>query len=221
VIQQAGGKTMADTSGELGRIGPTGQALDTRRRMLAFMAAQILPHEAGLRNWLLTMGVRPDERDDIVQETYYRLLRMNAIDHIGDGRAYLYRTARNVVLEQIRRNKVVSIQTVQNLDDLNIAAHTATPESETSARMELGRVLDLVAGLPERCRRIFEMRKIDGLSQAETARMMRVSENVVEKETARGLMFILDDLARIRTRPAAAARPESRNPSRKMSHVGD
>ena len=182
------------------------------------MAAQILPHEAGLRRWLSTMGVRPDERDDIVQETYYRLLRMNAIDHIDDGRAYLYRTARNVVLEQVRRNKVVSILTVQNLDELGVAAHMATPETEASARMELSRVLGLVAGLPERCRRIFEMRKIDGLSQAETARMMRVSENVVEKETARGLMFILDDLARCRPRSEGGA---ARVENRKIVHVGD
>ena len=184
--------------------------------MLAFLTAQVLPHEAGLRRWLLKLGVKPDERDDIVQETYYRLFRMTAIDHIGDARAYFYRTARNVVLEQARRAKVVSIQTVQNIDELGIAAAVASPESETVARLELNRVLGLIAGLPERCRRIFEMRKIDGLSQAETARMMHVSENVVEKETARGLMFILDDLAR--------PRPEPRVPKlddRKVRHVGD
>jgi len=206
-----------ETGGDSGRVGPTGHAVEDRRRMLAFLTAQILPHEAGLRSWLLTLGVRPDERDDVVQETYYRLFRMGDIDRIGDARAYFYRTARNVVLEQIRRAKVVSIQTVQNLDELGVAAQAPTPETETVARLELGRVLELVAGLPERCRRIFEMRKIDGLSQAETARMMRVSENVVEKETARGLMFILDDLARgrpARTQPAHLDR-------RKVGHVGD
>ncbi len=209
---------MADTSGDLGRIGPTGHTVDTRQRMLAFLTAQVLPHEAGLRSWLLTLGVRPDERDDVVQETYYRLFRMGEIDHIGDARAYFYRTARNVVLEQVRRAKVVSILTVQNLDELGIAAHIPTPETETVARLELRRVLNLVASLPDRCRRIFEMRKIDGLSQAETARMMRVSESVVEKETARGLMFILDDLARGRPRPAGRAPGMD---SRKARHVGD
>ena len=209
---------MADSFGERGAIGPTGHTLEARRRMLAFLTAQVLPHEASLRSWLLKLGVRPDERDDVVQETYYRLFRMSTIDHIDDARAYFYRTARNVVLEQARRAKVVSIQTVQNLDDLGVAAHGPTPESETVARLELGRVLELIAGLPERCRRIFEMRKIDGLSQAETARMMRVSENVVEKETARGLMLILDDLARSRPGPDHRA---SRMNGGKVRHVGD
>jgi RNA polymerase sigma-70 factor (ECF subfamily) len=186
--------------------------------MLAFLTAQVLPHEASLRSWLLKLGVRPDERDDVVQETYYRLFRMSHIDHIGDARAYFYRTARNVVLEQARRAKVVSIQTVQDLDDLGVAAHSPNPESETVARLELSHVLDLIASLPDRCRRIFEMRKIDGLSQAETARMMRVSENIVEKETARGLMFILDDLAR--SRPGSDTRAP-RTDGRKVRHVGD
>lgn len=186
--------------------------------MLAFLTAQVLPHEAALRSWLLKLGVRPDERDDVVQETYYRLFRMSHIDHIGDARAYFYRTARNVVLEQARRAKVVSILTVQNIDELGIASSVATPESETVARLELNRVLGLIASLPERCRRIFEMRKIDGLSQAETARMMRVSENIVEKETARGLMFILDDLARVRPVPETRAPHMDR---RKARHVGD
>ncbi|EHN76805.1 RNA polymerase sigma-24 factor, partial [Streptomyces coelicoflavus ZG0656] len=49
--------------------------------------------------------------------------------------------------------------------------------------------------LPDRCRRIFEMRRILGLSQREIARQLGVSENVVENEAARGLKAILAALA--------------------------
>ncbi len=210
---------MADTFGEF--EGQGAYRVDPARQvLLRFVATQILPHEAGLRQWLRILGAKSEDVDDVVQEVYCRLLRMTQIDHIGDPRAYLYRTARNVVLEQVRRARVVSILTVQNLDELGVAAPTPTPETETVARMELSRVLGLIANLPERCRRIFELRKIDGLSQAETARMMRVSENVVEKETARGLMVILDDLARVRR----GERSESKAPpigGRKVRHVGD
>jgi RNA polymerase sigma-70 factor (ECF subfamily) len=196
-----------------------GEADPSRRVLLAFVATQILPREAALRHWLLKLGVRPDELDDVVQEVYCRLLRLPGIDHITDPRAYLYRTARNVVLEQVRRAKVVPIMTVHNLDDLGVADLGPTPENATATRAELSRVLGLIAALPDRCRRVFELRKVDGLSQAETARTLRVSENVVEKETAKGLMLILKTLAQTAPVQTAAIKPR-RTPGRPARDKG-
>ena len=51
--------------------------------------------------------------------------------------------------------------------------------------------LALIAALPDRCRRIFELRKIEGVSQREIARRLGVSEHVVENESVRGLRAIL------------------------------
>lgn len=166
-----------------------------RRALLAFVATQILPHEHDLRRWLKRLGVKAHELDDIVQEVYCRLLRLERFDHIADGRAYLFRAARNVVLEQVRKSRIVSMMTVQNIDDLGIADHTPSPEASVSSRAELDRVLDLIKGLPERCRMVFELRKINGLSQAETARALHITENVVEKETAKGLSLLLQRMA--------------------------
>ena len=81
---------------------------DNRAALLAFIGTQILPHEADLRQWLTRLGVKADERDDIVQEVYCRLLRIERTEHILDPRAYLFRSARNIVLEQVRRNRVPS-----------------------------------------------------------------------------------------------------------------
>lgn len=178
--------TMSDTLGEC--LKPA--AIDREARV-RFVATHILPHEPGLRGWLARLGVRPSERDDVVQEVYCRILRLDALDHIADARAYLYRSARNIVLEQMRRNRVVSIATMQNLDELGVADERPDPEAATSTRAELTRALHLIRGLPERCRKVFELRRIHGLSQMETAHALRVSENVVEKETARGLSLIL------------------------------
>jgi RNA polymerase sigma-70 factor (ECF subfamily) len=186
-----------------------------RAALLAFVGTQILPHEAGLRQWLTRLGVKTDERDDIIQEVYCRLLRMDRFDHIADPRAYLFHSARSVVLQQVRRNRVVSIMTVQNLDELGVADRGPSPETQTVARHELTRVLGLIDSLPERCRQVFELRKVHGLSQAETAKALRISENIVEKETAKGLTMILRTLADQPAgldwgRPERASLPEAR-----------
>ena len=178
-------------------------AVANRAALLAFVGTQILPHEAGLRHWLTRLGVKTDERDDIIQEVYCRLLRLERFDHIEDPRAYLFHSARNVVLQQVRRNRVVSIMTVQNIDELGVADRRPSPETQASARNELTHVLSLIGGLPDRCRQVFELRKVHGLSQAETARTLRLSENIVEKETAKGLTLILRNLAE---RPAGLER---------------
>ncbi|MCA1935822.1 MAG: RNA polymerase sigma factor [Asticcacaulis sp.] len=162
---------------------------------LAFIGTHILPHEPGMRQWLSRAGLSPSERDDLVQEVYYRLLRQTSYAHITDPRAYLYRMARNLMLEQIRKNRVVSITTVQNLDELGRADLSPTPEQAVSARRELSRVMAFIESLPARCKAVFELRKVHGLSQAETAARLGLSENVVEKETARGLTLILKQVA--------------------------
>ncbi|ESQ93997.1 RNA polymerase sigma factor [Asticcacaulis benevestitus] len=168
---------------------------DARKALLAFVGTQILPHESDLRHWLLRLGVKAHELDDIVQDVYCRLLRLERVDHIEDPRAYLFRSARNVLLEQVRKSKIVSIMTVQNLDELGVADLGPSPESAASSRAELTRVLALIGDLPERCRQVFELRKVHGLSQAETAKALRISENIVEKETAKGLVLILRHMA--------------------------
>lgn len=168
---------------------------EARKALLAFVGTQILPHEAALRHWLLRLGVKAHELDDIIQDVYCRLLRLESVDHIEDPRAYLFRAARNVLLEQVRKSKIVSIMTVQNLDELGVADLGPSPESAASSRAELTRVLALIGELPERCRQVFELRKVHGLSQAETAKALRISENIVEKETAKGLTLILRHMA--------------------------
>jgi RNA polymerase sigma-70 factor (ECF subfamily) len=59
------------------------------------------------------------------------------------------------------------------------------------ARHELARVQAALADLPERARRIFIMRRIDGLSQKEIAGELGISESVVENEASRSLRAIL------------------------------
>ena len=176
----------------------TGPDQPNRSALLAFVGTRILPHEADVRQGLAKLGVSADDRDDILQEVYCRLLILGTTDHILDPRAYLFKAAHRVLLQKIRKTRVVPIMTMQNLDDLAVADNRADPELALSSRAELRHVLGLIRGLPERCRQVFILRKVHGCSQAETATRLKLSENIVEKDTAKGLALILADLARHR-----------------------
>ena len=174
----------------------TGPDQPNRSALLAFVGTRILPHEADVRLGLARLGVSADDRDDILQEVYCRLLTLGSTDHILDPRAYLFKAAHRVLLQKIRKTRVVPIMTMQNLDELAVADQRADPEIALSSRAELSHVLRLIRGLPERCRQVFILRKVHGCSQAETATRLKLSENIVEKDTAKGLTLILADLAR-------------------------
>src|SRR3546814_10292663 len=88
---------------------------------------------------------------------------------------------------RLRRARVVSIESVTEIENTGIAMDEPTPERVVAARRELERVQRLIEELPDRCRRIFELRKVDGLSQREVAEQLGVTEFVIGNEVAKGI----------------------------------
>ncbi|PXA83468.1 sigma-70 family RNA polymerase sigma factor [Nostoc sp. 3335mG] len=165
-----------------------------------------------MRAWL--RGAFPAiDVDDVVQESYCRIATLTRVEHIDDPRRYLFRTARNVVLEQIRRERVVSIEAASGLAELELAPEEeGSPERVVAGRRALERVERLIEALPDRARMVFRLRKIEGVPQREIAERLGLTETVVENEVARGLRRILDQLtdeerAEMPTRRKPVSRP--------------
>src|SRR3546814_15024272 len=80
-----------------------------------------------------------------------------------------------------------------------------------SSRDELRRVQAGLDTLPPRCRQVIELRKIQGLSQKETADRLGVSVKAIEQQTTRGMRtlvdFVLGGVAR-QSRPTQDAADE-------------
>lgn len=162
--------------------------------IMAWVGSEILPHESDLRAWLRrTLG--PDDIEDVIQETYCQIAGLKDVGHIRNGRAYLFAAARTFVLMRLRRARIVRIEAVTEIDALNIVQDDPSPERIAAGRRELARVRGLIEALPERCRRIFELRKVEGLSQREVAEMMGIPDHIVENDVAKGLKLILKALA--------------------------
>ena len=167
----------------------------SRSEVVAWVGAQVLPHECDVRAWLRRAGASPEDVDDIVQEAYCRLAGLGSVAHIANGRAYFFQTARNIAAERVRRARIVRIDFVTEIDALNILDSEPSAERVVDSRRELARVQKLIEDLPERCRDVFMLRRIHGLSQKEVAERLKVSENVVEAQAARALRLILAALA--------------------------
>jgi RNA polymerase sigma factor (sigma-70 family) len=137
---------------------------------------------------------RAQDIDDVMQEAYCRLSALDSVAHIASGRAYLFQTTRNIVLEQVRHSKVVRIDNMTDLGHLSIVDESPSVERLVGGARDLKRVEQLIEQLPLKCRRVFIARRVHGEPQRDIALKFGISESAVEKQAMRGLQLILKAL---------------------------
>lgn len=129
------------------------------------------------------------EAEDILQDLWVRLQSADA-GPVGNGRAYLYRAAQNLVLDRVRAR-----QRRARRDGEWAAGHAGAGEFEPAdpnpnaeaallAREEEEALTRAIAALPEGAGRAFRLHKIDGLPHAEVAARLGISRSGVEKHIA-------------------------------------
>jgi len=167
----------------------------------------VLPNEPELRAWLTRRTLAGLEVDDIVQETYAILAGLERIDHIRNPRTYMFEVAKTVVYQSLRRSRVITLDAIaEAADGLQTPSDAPSPERVAADRQELGRVAALIAGLPPKCREVFTLRKIQGLSQRDVAERLGLSESTVEKHIAKALGILTASIGRGGSRRADASR---------------
>ncbi len=172
-----------------------------------WLTLHFLPHEAELRRMLRRVCNSAAEIDDVIQEAYCKILLMQGLDHVRNPKPFVFRTAKNIVLDRIRRDAVVSIETMANLDELEIADTAPSPERVVFARDELKWVFGLIANLPDRCKSVFRARRVHGMSQDETAHTLGLTDSVVEHEMMRAMRLMSEMISKHGMRPAHEKRP--------------
>jgi RNA polymerase sigma factor (sigma-70 family) len=161
-----------------------------------WLVRHALPHEAALRGWLERRRLVGLEVDDVVQETYARLIALESVEHVRNSRNYMFQTAHSVLMTHLRRSKVVSFVTVADVEQLGLAASGASPETQVADRDELQRLAEAIASLPAKARDVFVLRRVHGVAQREVARRLGVSESTVEKHMGRSLHMIMEVFGR-------------------------
>ncbi len=167
----------------------------SRCEIVAWVENNIVPHEQHLRTWLRRMAIPMDEINDIVQDSYVSIARLDSVRHIRSGRNYLFQTAKSMILQKVRHERIVPIDRLSELEAMNLADDAPGQDRCASARQELERVRRIVAALPDPCREIFELRRIQRIPQQEIAARLGLPEHTVEAQAIRGLKLILKAIA--------------------------
>jgi RNA polymerase sigma-70 factor (ECF subfamily) len=152
-------------------------------------------------NLAMKMLGNPDVAEDILQETFINAYR--AIDRF-EGRAHistwLYRIAHNAVLMRLRKEKgIPELRSIDDELDVDTLA-TPTPWDDSPERRLLQSELlemmdDALTTLSDALREVFVLRDIDGLSTAETAEVLNISETAVKSRLHRARLALREQLA--------------------------
>jgi RNA polymerase sigma-70 factor (ECF subfamily) len=119
---------------------------------------------------------RREDAEDLVQETYARVLARPRLLHREDDLGYLLRTLRNTFLSQ-KRTESRRLRPDPLPDEVDVVADPRAVDPETA--VETGEVYAAIASLPGDYRDVLVAVDISGLSYKEAARALRIREGTV------------------------------------------
>jgi RNA polymerase sigma factor (sigma-70 family) len=146
------------------------------------------------RNWRGRVDVA-----DLLQDVYLRVYEAAGKEPLKftkskSTRAFVFAIAHNLLVDHLRREKIVPIESVDDLDALGAAAEMPGPEAQVIARDELRLVQRAVDRLPARAREAFTLHHVVGLSVREIAIRMMIAERTVVGHLNEGLQTLADIL---------------------------
>ncbi len=160
----------------------------------AWFVREVLPLEAALMQYLNRGWPDKNEVEDLCHDVYVRVYEAARTKIPEPTKPFVFTVARNLLIDRARRSQIVPIDTVAELETLDIATDQPGPDRSVIARDELRRLRAAVDRLPRRCREAVTLRKIEGLSIGEIAVRMGISIKTVDNHLREGADFLADIL---------------------------
>ena len=135
----------------------------------AWFAAEVLPLEAMLMQFLQHNWRNRSEIPDLRQEVYLRVYEAARREIPVPARPFVLTIARNLIIDRLRKENVVTIDAVSDLEALNVTKDEPGPDRNAIARDELRRLQAALDQLPPRCREVVVLRRVEGLSRRAVA----------------------------------------------------
>jgi RNA polymerase sigma-70 factor (ECF subfamily) len=162
----------------------------------AWFVREVLPLEAMLMQYLRHYWRDQSDVEDLRQEIYVRVCPAAKKEIPHPAKAFVFTTARNLLIDRARKSNVVPIEAVSDLDALGIAVDAPGPDRSLIARDELRKLQDALDQLPPRAREVLILGRIEGLTGREIAQRLGIAETTVSEHLAKGMHALTDILLR-------------------------
>ena len=171
-----------------------GRASVNLREVKEWFVREVLPLESALIHFLHHNWRNQADIDDLLQEVYMRLTAAAQKEIPAQTKAFVFSTARNLLIDRVRRERVIPIETMADLETLGAASNEVSVDRALIARDALAKLQAALDKLPPQCREAILLRKVEGLSRGEIAQRMGVTERTVNRHIAEGMRALADML---------------------------
>lgn len=117
---------------------------------------------------------------DLQQDVSLSVISVLKSKNIDDIQGYLYRTARNLVVDFQRRQSRAE-RFVESIDTTRSGVDETTPLQILLLEEKIQHLHSAIRELPPRCREVLLLRHFDRLSNTQIARELGISTSMVEK----------------------------------------
>lgn len=152
------------------------------------VTAAFLECNGFLRKFLAGFLRVQQDIEDVAQEAYLRAYMAEQRESIDQPAPFLFRVAKNLALTRLSRKSRLITDYIEEADATVVAETAAGSDEELEAHECLGLYCEALASLPEKCRQVFLLRKVHGLSHKEIGERMNLSISSVEKYLRQGIV---------------------------------
>ena len=149
---------------------------------------EVITHDKRLRAYLLRQESEPADVEDIVQESYSRIVVAKRTKAIRSPKGLLFKIASNVSNDRLRkkyRNRTITVGEIEAFSESAKTQQGIVDEIEKHHKIML--LQQALERLPPRCRKVMILRTYDQLSFKEIAAQLDISVETVHVQWVRGL----------------------------------
>ena len=150
-------------------------------------------HYNMLCNYAFSFLKNHNVSEDAVQDVFVHLwMKRNEINGVDLG-PYLFTSVKNKCLEMIRKRKVEQ-QNLQSIHQDTSLHNTDIKDLEYEKYLRIERLNKSIRQLPDKCRDIFVLSKVNGLTYAEIAELKNITKKTVENHIANAIKMLRKSL---------------------------
>lgn len=156
-----------------------------RREFSVLYSATLAP----LRRYLTRLLGNAGEAQDVAHDAYLRVYPSMSGRRADHPEGLLFTAARRLAINRLKRRSISPLSR-EEMRPESAASQSPGVEQQVIARQELELLQNAIAQLPEGCRAVLLLRKVEMLSHKKIAERLGIAVSTVEKQHARALRLL-------------------------------
>jgi RNA polymerase sigma factor (sigma-70 family) len=153
---------------------------------ISSVSSAFMENNAFLKNFLKRFFSRAEDIEDVAQEAYLKAYHAEQESGVDQPKAYLFRVAKNIALNELnRKSHQMTVYIEDRLASIPLDGKD-NPEDELEAKQSVRLYYEAVEALPKKCRRVFLLRKVNGMRHQDIADHLGITISAVEKHLRNG-----------------------------------